>query len=104
MRLAFERRRDLIVRGLSEIPGVRCFAPRGAFYAFPSFHGVIARGDGRAKDSTALAMYLLEAARVATVPGAAFGAEGYLRLSYACGDETIREGVSRIAAAVGKLR
>jgi len=104
MRLAFERRSGLIVEGLSAIPGVRCFAPRGAFYVFPSFHGVLARGDVRAKDSTSLAMYLLETARVATVPGAAFGAEGHLRLSYACGDDTIREGVSRIAAAVAKLR
>jgi aspartate aminotransferase len=104
MRAKFEARRNLIVDGLSAIPGVRCFRPQGAFYAFPSFEGVIERGDPRAKDSLSLATYLLEAAKVATVPGSAFGAEGYLRLSYACSEGAIRDGIQRITRAISALR
>jgi aspartate aminotransferase len=102
MAAAFKERRDVIVGLLNEIPGVRCALPDGAFYAFPDVRDALGRSlNGRCIESSLdLAGYLLESAYVATVPGEAFGTPGYLRLSYACGMETIREGVARIAAAL----
>ena len=100
MRAAFDRRRQTIQRMLSEVPGVRCMEPEGAFYAFPSFEGVLGRTiRGTAIDSTlTLSAVILEHAKVAIVPGEAFGAPGYARLSYALGDADLIEGVSRINA------
>jgi aspartate aminotransferase len=99
---AFRERRDAIVSLLNGIPGVRCRVPEGAFYAFPNVQGVLGKTlqGHHIETSLDLATYLLETAYVATVPGEAFGMPGYLRLSYACGMETIREGVARIAAAL----
>ena len=86
MREAFDRRRQQIHELLTAIPGVTCVEPEGAFYAFPSFKGVLGREiGGRQINSTLeLADLLLDEARVAIVPGEAFGAPGYARLSYAC--------------------
>ena len=100
MRVAFDRRRQTITRMLSEVPGVRCLEPEGAFYAFPSLHGVMGRTiRGVEIDSSlTLCAVILEHAKVAIVPGEAFGAPGYARLSYALGDADIIEGVSRINA------
>lgn len=100
MRVAFDRRRQTITRMLSEVPGVRCLEPEGAFYAFPSLHGVMGRTiRGVEIDSSlTLCAVILEHAKVAIVPGEAFGALGYARLSYALGDADIIEGVSRINA------
>ncbi|MFM7617604.1 MAG: pyridoxal phosphate-dependent aminotransferase [Actinomycetes bacterium] len=100
MRVAFERRGRTMHRMLSEIPGVRCLAPEGAFYCFPSFEGVIGRSlAGRTIASTMdLAEVLLDEAKVAIVPGEAFGAPGYARLSFALADADLEEGVARIAA------
>ena len=100
MREAFDRRRQTMVGLLNDIPGVTCVEPEGAFYCFPSFQGVLGRdlGDGRVADDTLeLAEVVLEQAKVAIVPGEAFGAPGYARLSYALGDEDLVEGVTRIA-------
>lgn len=97
MKTAFARRRDLIVDLLEAIDGVSCPRPDGAFYVFPDFNAYI--GD-RFADDLALAGYLLEEAKVAVVPGSAFGAPGHMRLSYATSDEVIEEGVRRIAAAL----
>ena len=99
---AFKERRNAIVSLLNEIPGVRCPMPAGAFYAFPNVQGVLAgwHGSPPLESSADLAAYLLEQAYVATVPGEAFGAPGYLRLSYACSMPEIREGVGRIGAAL----
>jgi aspartate/methionine/tyrosine aminotransferase len=99
MREAFDRRRQTIYKLLNEIPGVECYEPEGAFYAFPSMKGVLGRSiGGRAADSTlALAEIILEQAKVAVVPGDGFGAPGYFRFSYALSDEDIVEGVTRIA-------
>jgi aspartate aminotransferase len=99
---AFRERREVIVALLNGIPGVRCALPDGAFYAFPNVQGVLRRSLRGRQISTSLdlATALLETAYVATVPGEAFGMPGYLRLSYACGMETIHEGVARIAAAL----
>jgi aspartate aminotransferase len=106
MRDAFAERRRAIVDGLNAIDGISCLAPEGAFYAFPNASSLIGKraGDRTITDDVALAMYLLEVARVAVVPGSAFAAPGYLRLSYATSMEKIAEGLKRIAAAASELR
>ena len=95
---AFDRRRKLIVKLLNEIPGVSCPSPTGAFYVYPSVKGVLGkeiRGK-RPKTSAELATLILEEVEVAAVPGEAFGPSGYLRFSYALGDEDIVEGIGRV--------
>jgi aspartate/methionine/tyrosine aminotransferase len=95
---AFDRRRKLIVKLLNEIPGVTCPTPTGAFYVYPSVKAVLGkeiRGK-RPKTSAELATLILEEAEVAAVPGEAFGPSGYLRFSYALGDEDIIEGITRV--------
>jgi aspartate aminotransferase len=103
MRTAFDRRRRTMVSMLNEIPGVVCPEPTGAFYAYPSVKGVLGRQiAGRTpRTSAELAELILEEAEVAVVPGEAFGAPGYLRLSYALGDDDLAEGVGRIAKLLG---
>jgi len=102
MRGAFDRRRRAIVGMLRAIPGIECPEPQGAFYAYPSVRGLLGRPiRGRtATTSAELATLLLEEAEVAVVPGEAFGTPGYLRLSYALGDDDLAEGIKRIAALV----
>jgi len=99
MREAFDRRRRTIHRMLNEIQGVTCIEPEGAFYAFPSVAGLIGRKlRGRRPGSSAeLADLAITEAKVAVVPGEAFGAPGYFRLSYALGDDDLVEGVTRLA-------
>jgi aspartate aminotransferase len=98
MKSAFDRRRTTIVSMLNEIEGVVCPTPRGAFYAYPSVKGLLGREHGgRAIESSAdLAEYILDEAEVAVVPGEAFGSPGYLRLSYALGDDDLVEGITRL--------
>ncbi|MBV8303846.1 MAG: pyridoxal phosphate-dependent aminotransferase [Acidimicrobiia bacterium] len=99
MRAAFDRRRQRMLELLRAIPGVTCVEPHGAFYAFPSFAGVLGKELGPRRPTTTgeLAEVILEEARVAVVPGEAFGAPGYMRLSYALGDADLEEGLNRIA-------
>jgi aspartate/methionine/tyrosine aminotransferase len=99
MREAFDRRRRRMHEMLNAIDGVECLLPEGAFYAFPSLSGLCGRElRGRTPLSTLdLAQVILEEAGVAIVPGEAFGAPGYARMSYALGDDALEEGVSRIA-------
>lgn len=99
MREAFDRRRQLIVGLLNDIPGVECPMPEGAFYAYPSVKGLLGQQiAGRTPTTTTeLAEIILDEAQVAVVPGEAFGTPGYLRLSYALGDEDIATGVGRMA-------
>jgi len=99
MREAFDRRRVKMHELLNDIPGVSCVEPQGAFYAFPSFEEVLGREiRGRKADTTVeLAEVILDEAKVAIVPGEAFGAPGYARMSYALGDDDLVEGVTRIA-------
>jgi aspartate/methionine/tyrosine aminotransferase len=106
MRAAFDRRRRLIHSMLNDIPGVTCPEPFGAFYAFPSFQGLLGTEiRGRLPmTTTELASLLLEEAEVAVVPGEAFGAPGYARLSYALGDDDLRRGVERMAAVLSEAR
>lgn len=99
---AFDRRRQTIVRMLNEIPGIVCPTPDGAFYVYPSVKELIGKPlRGRtAASSSELATLILEEVEVAVVPGEAFGTPGYLRLSYALGDEALAEGITRIAKLV----
>ena len=95
---AFDRRRKLIVKLLNEIPGVSCPTPTGAFYVYPSVKGVLGKAirGKRPMTSAELATLILEEVEVAAVPGEAFGPSGYLRFSYALGDEDIVEGIGRV--------
>ncbi len=101
MRSVYDRRRRAIVAALAGLPGVVCPEPQGAFYAFPSFAGVLGKplGSGGRRPSTSLelAEAVLEEAKVAFVPGEAFGAPGCGRFSYALADEDLAEGVERLA-------
>ena len=103
MKVAFDRRRQTIVRMLNEIDGVECPTPLGAFYAYPDVKGLLGRDiDGSTATTTAeLAEILLEKAEVAVVPGEAFGSPGYVRLSYALGDADLEEGVGRLQTLLG---
>jgi aspartate aminotransferase len=98
MRTAFERRGRRMQELLSAIPGVTCLEPEGAFYCFPSFKDVLGREIGGQTPTTTLELadVLLSEAKVAIVPGEAFGAPGYARLSFALGDDDLVEGVTRI--------
>lgn len=98
MRLAFDRRRRMMVQLLNEVPGVRCSDPGGAFYAFPNLTGLLGRDlAGRTAGTTMdLAALLLDEIKIAIVPGEAFGAPGYARLSFALGDGDLEEGLTRL--------
>ena len=98
----YDRRRRYIVARLNALPGVRCGMPRGAFYAFPDVRGLLGRPGGPAT-SAALCESLLERAHVALVPGEAFEAPGFVRLSYATSLPRIEEGLDRVAKAVAVL-
>lgn len=106
MREAFDRRRRTMVRMLNEIPGVRCPEPEGAFYAYPSVREVLGRElrGRRPTTSAELAELVLDEAEVAVVPGEAFGTPGYLRLSYALGDDELTEGVTRLHKLLAEAR
>lgn len=106
MNEAFQRRRDLVVKLASEIPGLKVNVPQGAFYLFPevsSFFGKSYEGTV-IKDAADLALFLLDKGHVATVDGAAFCAPGYIRLSYATSDDNIREAMRRIADTLALLK
>ena len=98
MHEAFDKRRRVLHAGLAAIPGVECPLPEGAFYAFPDFEDLLGRTiAGRPVTTTLeLAAVLLEEARVAVVPGEAFGAPGSARLSFALADDALADGVSRL--------
>ncbi len=85
----FRKRRDIMVKGLNEIPGISCQVPGGSFYVFPGISGV-------SKNSMEFSKKLLDKEKVAVVPGVAFGCDGHIRMSYACSEETIRKGLERI--------
>jgi len=102
---AFTKRREVMLKKLNQIEGFRCRPPAGSFYLFPNVQalkGKTFRGD-KMKSSSDLASFLLEEGGVTTVPGEAFGMEGYLRLSFAASEETILSGLEKIEAAVSKL-
>jgi aspartate aminotransferase len=103
MRAAFDRRGRRMHALLAKIDGLTCMEPQGAFYCFPSFAGVLGReiAGRRPADTLELCEVLLEEVKVAIVPGEAFGAPGYARMSFALGDDDIEEGVSRVAKVLG---
>ncbi len=100
MKEEFRKRRDYVVNGFLSIEGITCPVPKGAFYVFPNISAYI-KGD--IKNDIDLTAYLLEEAKVAVVPGSAFGKEGYIRLSYATSMDNIKEGMRRIKEALKKL-
>ncbi|MEY2435005.1 MAG: aspartate aminotransferase [Acidimicrobiaceae bacterium] len=103
MRSAFERRAATAYKMLNGIPGVTCVEPEGAFYAYPNLTGLLGReiAGRKAETTIELAELLLDEAKVAIVPGEAFGTPGYARLSFALGDDDLGEGLRRIAEIVG---
>ena len=97
----FQTRRDEVVATLRRIPGIECVEPQGAFYVFPNVSGCFGEGERRLTSGDDVARYLLETARIAVVPGEGFGSPRHIRLSYACSIEQIREGLGRMAEALG---
>lgn len=106
MNEAFQRRRDLVVKLASEIPGLKVNVPQGAFYLFPEVSSFFGKSYECTviKDAADLALFLLDKGHVATVDGAAFCAPGYIRLSYATSDDNIREAMRRIADTLALLK
>jgi len=103
---AFDERRHYVVNKLNSIPGISCIMPKGAFYAYPNVEGLLGKktNDGKILDNdTNIVEWLLDAAEVAAVPGAAFGLEPYFRVSYATSLELLKEAMSRIEKAVLSL-
>lgn len=105
MRDAFKRRRDLMLAGMREIPGLKLNVPDGAFYLFPEVSSFFGKrfGDYVINNATDLSIFLLDQAHVAIVPGAAFGDDNYIRISYATSDDKLTEAVKRMKEALAKL-
>ena len=106
MKDIFLTRRNLLLELLKDIPGLTANVPQGAFYVFPNISAYLgkANGENTIENASDLCMYLLNEAHVALVTGEAFGEPEYLRISYACSEDTIRESVQRISSALAKLR
>ncbi len=107
MRQAFDERRLAMLGLLRAIPGVDCREPKGAFYCFPDFSTFVGKRTPEGSildDDVQLCDWLVDVGKVAVVPGSGFGMAGHVRLSYACGMQQIRDGVGRLAEAVGRLR
>jgi aspartate aminotransferase len=102
----FKKRRDYIVKRLNEMEGISCFNPPGAFYVFPNVSGTFGKkaGDKVMNNSNNFSTYLLEEAKIAFVPGIAFGADDYVRISYAVSMKDITEGMDRMEKALSKLK
>jgi len=105
MRKEFEIRKDYIVNELNKIDGINCFEPQGAFYVFPNVSNFYGKKyeDKTITGSLDFTEFLLEVAKVAVVPGIEFGADSYIRISFAVSDKEIKEGISRISTSLSKL-
>ena len=105
MKAAFNKRRDLIIRLLNELPGVSCAMPGGAFYAFPDFSAYLDKqGSGKLlKDTFDISNYILGCAKVVTVPGDGFGAPGHIRFSYATSTDIIERGIGRVRSVLEQI-
>jgi aspartate aminotransferase len=103
---AFRRRRDLIIKRLNAIKGVRCHLPEGAFYVFPDMSAWYGKSNGNSiiKGSSDLCMYLLEKGHIATVPGSAFGEDKCIRISFANSDENLIKAMDRLEKALSGLK
>lgn len=106
MRKEFENRRNYLIDELNKINGISCKLPKGAFYAFPNIKNILNKKtlNFQINSSMDLSLYLLEKSLVALVPGSAFGAEGYVRISYATSMENLKKGIERIKEAVESLK
>ncbi|MGO4383282.1 pyridoxal phosphate-dependent aminotransferase [Specibacter sp. RAF43] len=106
MKVAFDRRRKAMVAGLNAIDGVECPTPHGAFYAYADVHGLLGRELAGARPTTSaeLAALILDKVEVAVVPGEAFGPSGFIRLSYALGDDDLAVGVGRLQEFLGTAK
>jgi aspartate aminotransferase len=109
MVVEFQKRRDYIVKRLNAIEGISCYNPQGAFYVFPNvsrYYGycIPRQTPQLINNSTAMTAYLLEEAKVAVVPGIAFGADEFVRLSFATSLENIMAAMDRLEEAIGKLK
>jgi|Deesub1362A_J573_1020465.scaffolds.fasta_scaffold00004_137 aspartate aminotransferase len=102
MREEFDKRRKFLVSELNSIPSISCLVPTGAFYAFPNTSALYGKSE-KISSSSDLALYLLEEAKVALVPGSAFGDDDYIRISYATSMEDIKKAIERIKEALQKL-
>jgi aspartate aminotransferase len=100
MLAAYQARRDFLIPGLNELRGFECRPPAGAFYAFPRISGCLGSGGAGCRDSVELTEFLLTEARVAVVPGAAFGSDEHIRISFACSMANLEEGLKRMAAVL----
>ena len=105
MKASFLQRRDLIVRLLNELPGVKCAIPNGAFYVFPDFSSYLNRkGNGKLlKDTFDISEYILDSVQVVTVPGDGFGSSEHIRFSYATNRKIIQEGMDRVKKALAMI-
>mgnify|MGYP006286592831 FL=1 len=106
MKRAFIRRRDLVLRHIAEIDGVRCPTPGGAFYVFPDFSAYFGKraGSRAINNSMDLCLYMLEEGHIATVPGSAFGVEGCVRISYANSDENLEKAMERLKKSLAAIQ
>jgi aspartate aminotransferase len=105
MKVSFAKRLDAILAHFQEMPGVSCVKPQGAFYVFPNLSAYYGKccGDKVISGSVAMADYLLDEALIATVPGAAFGSDAFVRFSFATSMAVIDEGMQRLQVALAKL-
>jgi aspartate aminotransferase len=105
MRDAFLKRRDLVLKLMSEIPGLKTNTPEGAFYVYPEISSYFGKkyNNYTINSGTDLSLYLLEEAHVALVAGAAFGSDNYIRFSYATNEENLTEALKRMRTALAKL-
>ena len=105
MNIAFKRRRDLVLKLLTDIPGLKTSVPGGAFYVFPQVSSYFGKSDGKIviNNSTDLCLYLLDKAHIATVPGEAFGEPSCIRISFATSDENLVNGIERLKDALAEL-
>ena len=105
MLMLFKERRDLIIKLLNQLPGVKCLSPAGAFYAFPDFSRFLGKeAEGKLlRDTFDISEYILRSSKVVTVPGDGFGAPGHIRFSYATNKQNIEKGIKRIQNALNKI-
>jgi aspartate aminotransferase len=106
MRDAFKRRRDLVLSLMKEIPGIKLNQPDGAFYVYPEVSAYFGKscGDYKISNATDLSIYLIDKAHVSLVPGAAFGDDRYMRISYATSEDKLTEAMKRIKIALAELK
>jgi aspartate aminotransferase len=106
MNVAFKRRRDLVLKLMQDIPGLKCNIPDGAFYVFPDVSYYYGKSDGNTtiKNDTDLCLYLLDKAFISTVPGDAFGEPKCIRISYANADEKLVKAMKQMKDALSKLK